>query len=160
MNIKVGIGYDIHCLVEGRPLYIGGVKIPFSRGLLGHSDGDCLVHALADALLGAVGVGDIGQLFPDVDPRYKDIRSALILDKVVAEMKGKGGEILNIDSLILAQEPRLAEFVPQMKKTLCPILGIEETALGIKPRTHEGLGEIGRGEAMAAWAVVLIQTKD
>ena len=160
MNIKVGIGYDIHCLVEGRPLYIGGVKIPFSRGLLGHSDGDCLVHALADALLGAVGVGDIGQLFPDVDPRYKDIRSALILDKVVAEMKGKGGEILNIDSLILAQEPRLAEFVPQMKRTLCPILGIEETALGIKPRTHEGLGEIGRGEAMAAWAVVLIQTKD
>lgn len=157
--IRVGIGYDIHRMVEGRPLYLGGIEIPFSKGLLGHSDGDCLVHALMDALLGAMGEKDIGQLFPDTDPQYRDVRSTILLETVGSKLREGNFEILNVDSLIIGEEPRLAGFLPGMKKTICSLLRIRSEMLSIKPRTHEGLGEIGRGEAIAAWAIVLIKSK-
>ncbi|MGD2294234.1 MAG: 2-C-methyl-D-erythritol 2,4-cyclodiphosphate synthase [Candidatus Aminicenantes bacterium] len=160
MKIRVGLGYDIHRLAEGRPLYLGGVKIPFQKGLLGHSDGDSLIHAIADALLGTLGDTDLGQLFPDSAPEYKDSRSTKLLEKVMARLEEKGVEVVNIDSVIVAQEPRLAEFIPLMKEALCPILRIKKEKLGIKPRTNENLGEIGRGEAIAAWSVVLVRSKE
>ena len=157
MKIRVGLGYDIHRLSEGRPLYLGGVKIPFPKGLLGHSDGDCLIHALVDAILGAMGERDIGGLFPDSDPRFKDIESVKLLERTAGMLWERKGKILNADTLIIAQEPRLAEYIPGMKEALCPLLKVEGSALGIKPRTNEGLGEIGQGEAIAAWATVLLQ---
>lgn len=157
--IKVGLGYDIHRLVKGRPLYLGGIEIPYPKGLLGFSDGDCLIHALMDALLGAMGGKDIGRLFPDTDSKYKDIRSTLLLETVALELKERNYEILNVDSLLIAQEPRLAEHLPRMKETLSSILEIRSEVLSIKPRTNEGLGEIGKGEAIAAWATVLIESK-
>jgi 2-C-methyl-D-erythritol 2,4-cyclodiphosphate synthase len=157
--IKVGLGYDIHRLVKGRPLYLGGIEIPYPKGLLGFSDGDCLIHALMDALLGAMGGKDIGRLFPDTDSKYKDIRSTRLLETVALELKERNYEILNVDSLLIAQEPRLAEYLPRMKDTLSSILGIRSEVLSIKPRTNEGLGEIGKEEAIAAWATVLIESK-
>ena len=157
MQIKVGLGYDIHRLTEGRPLFLGGVQIPYAKGLLGHSDGDCLIHAISEALLGALGEENIGQLFPDSDPKYKDIRSTKILFEVVSRLAHGGYQIVNVDAIVIAQNPPLSEYVPQMKALLCPILKIEETALSIKPRTNEGLGEVGRGEAISAWATALLQ---
>jgi 2-C-methyl-D-erythritol 2,4-cyclodiphosphate synthase len=157
--IKVGLGYDIHRLVKGRPLYLGGIEIPYPKGLLGFSDGDCLIHALMDALLGAMGGKDIGRLFPDTDSKYKDIRSTRLLETVALELKERNYEILNVDSLLIAQEPRLAEYLPRMNDTLSSILGIRSEVLSIKPRTNEGLGEIGKEEAIAAWATVLIESK-
>lgn len=157
MRIKVGIGYDIHQLERERTLFLGGIQIPSSKGLLGHSDGDCLVHAMIDALLGAMGEKDIGQFFPDSDPDYKDIRSTELLREVVGFIQKKRMEIVNIDSIIIAEEPRLAEQIPKMKEVLCSILEINNEYLGIKAKTHEGMGEIGRGEAIAAWAVALLQ---
>lgn len=157
MKIKTGIGYDIHRLKEGRKLFLGGVEIPFSKGLIGHSDGDCLIHAIIDALLGAAGEKDIGQLFPDSDPEYKDVRSIELLNEVVSRMRRKKIEIVNIDSIIVAEEPGLAPYIPRMKERLCSILGIEENDLGIKAKTNEGVGEIGRGEAIASWAQVLVK---
>jgi len=156
--IKVGIGYDIHKMMKGRPLYLGGIEIPHPKGLLGHSDGDCLIHALMDALLGAMGEGDIGQLFPDTSPEYENIRSTRLLETVMHKLEKGDFIILNVDSLLIAQEPRLAEYLPMMKETLCPLLRLRSEALSIKPRTHEGVGEIGRGEAIAAWAAVLLQS--
>jgi len=157
LRIKAGLGYDLHKLMEGRELYLGGIKIPFSKGLLGHSDGDCLIHAIIDALLGALGEKDIGQFFPDTDPQYKNIRSIELLKKVAPLIYDKKAEILNVDSVIIAEEPSLAAFIPQMKETLCPILRIKEEDMGIKAKTHEGLSAIGKGDAISAWAVVLIQ---
>jgi len=159
LKIKVGIGYDIHQLVEGRPLYLGGIEIPFSKGLRGHSDGDCLIHALMDALLGAMGEKNIGQLFPDTDPQTKGVRSTRLLETVAFKIKENNYKIQNVDSLLIAQEPRLDEHCFRMKETLSSILQIEPGDLSIKPRTNEGLGEIGRGAAIAAWAAVLIQLK-
>jgi 2-C-methyl-D-erythritol 2,4-cyclodiphosphate synthase len=159
LSIRVGLGYDIHRLVEGRPLYLGGIRIPHSKGLLGFSDGDCLIHALMDALLGAMGEKDIGQTFPDTDPRYKDIRSTRLLKTVSMKLKKRNFEILNVDSLLVAQEPRLAEFVPMMNDSLCTLLEIRHGVLSIKPRTNEGLGDIGQGKAIAAWVTVLIRKK-
>lgn len=157
MKIRTGLGYDIHRLAEGRKLFLGGVEIPSSKGLIGHSDGDCLIHAIIDALLGATGERDIGQLFPDRDPEYKDIRSTELLNEVVSRMRRKKIEIVNIDSIIVAEEPRLAPYIPRMKEVLCPILGVEGDDFGIKAKTNEGLGEIGRGEAIASWAQVLVK---
>jgi len=159
LKIRVGFGYDVHSLREGRILYLGGVDIPYSKGLLGHSDGDCLIHAIADALLGALGEKDIGLLFPDTDPAYKDIRSTRLLETVFSRIVEKKMVICNVDTVIICQEPRLADQVLRMKEVLCPILQIRPDALGIKPRTNEGLGVIGRGDAIAAMATVLIQSE-
>ncbi len=159
MKIKAGLGYDIHRLEEGRKLFLGGVEIDFPKGLKGHSDGDCLIHALIDALLGAAGEKDIGQIFPDTDPRYNDIQSTALLKKVVGLINEKDMEILSIDSIIIAEKPKLAPYIHQMKEILCPILGVGRDDLGIKAKTNEGLGEIGQGVAIASWAQVLVKKK-
>ena len=159
MKIKIGFGYDIHRLAKGRDLYLGGVKIPRPAGLLGHSDGDCLVHALIDALLGAAGEPDIGRLFPDTDPKYKRIRSTVLLADVVSRLRRRGKRVVNADAVVVAQAPRLAAHIEAMKDALCPILGVERDSLGIKAKTNEGLGLIGREKAIACWAVVLIEEK-
>ncbi len=159
MRIKTGLGYDIHRLVEGRKLFLGGVEIDFPKGLKGHSDGDCLIHALIDALLGAAGEKDIGQIFPDTDPRYSDIQSTVLLKKVVGMINKKDMEILSIDSIIIAEKPKLAPYIHQMKEILCPILGVGRDDLGIIAKTNEGLGEIGQGVAIASWVQVLIKKK-
>ena len=159
MKVKAGLGYDIHRLVEGRKLFLGGVEIDFPKGLKGHSDGDCLIHALIDALLGAAGEKDIGQIFPDTDPRYNDIQSTALLKKVVGLINEKDMEILSIDSIIIAEKPKLAPYIHHMKEVLCPILGVGRDDLGIKAKTNEGLGEIGQGVAIASWAQVLVKKK-
>ncbi len=159
MKIKAGLGYDIHRLEEGRKLFLGGVEIDFPKGLKGHSDGDCLIHALIDALLGAAGEKDIGQIFPDTDPRYNDIQSTALLKKVAGMINEKDMEILSIDSIIIAEKPKLAPYIHQMKEVLCPILGVGRDDLGIKAKTNEGLGEIGQGLAIASWAQVLVKKK-
>lgn len=159
MEIRAGLGYDIHRLEEGRRLFLGGVEIEFGKGLRGHSDGDCLIHAIIDALLGAAGKEDIGQHFPDSDPQYKDVRSTELLKKVVDLMRERNMEIVNIDSIIIAERPKLGPYIPQMKKTLGPVLGVREDDLGIKAKTNEGMGTIGKGEAIAAWAQVLVREK-
>ena len=159
MKIKVGLGYDIHRLKKGRDLYLGGVKIPHPSGFLGHSDGDCLVHALIDALLGAAGEGDIGRLFPDTDPAYRGIRSVVLLRQVMARLRRRRAKVLNADVVVVAQKPKLAPHVETMKDVLCPILGVTKDRLGIKAKTNEGLGLIGRESAVACWAVVLVEEK-
>jgi 2-C-methyl-D-erythritol 2,4-cyclodiphosphate synthase len=159
LKVKAGLGYDIHRLVEGRKLFLGGVEIDFPKGLKGHSDGDCLIHALIDALLGAAGEKDIGQIFPDTDPRYNDIQSTALLKKIVGLINEKDMEILSIDSIIIAEKPKLAPYIHQMKEILCPILGVGRDDLGIKAKTNEGLGEIGQGVAIASWAQVLVKKK-
>lgn len=157
MKIKAGLGYDIHRFTKGRKLYLGGVEIPFAQGLAGHSDGDCLIHAVIDALLGALGEGDIGQLFPDTDPKFKDIRSTELLKEVVEKIKAKGLEIINMDSVVIAEEPRLSSYILGMKEALSSILGVERECLGIKPKTNEGIGLIGKKKAVASWALVLVK---
>lgn len=159
MKIKVGLGYDIHRLEEGRKLFLGGVEIDFAKGLRGHSDGDCLIHAIIDALLGAAGKEGIGQHFPDTDPQYKDVRSTVLLKKVMDLMRQGKTEILNVDSIVIAEKPKLAPYIPQMKETLGPILGVGQDDLGIKAKTNEGMDATGGGEAIAAWAQVLVRQK-
>lgn len=160
MKLKVGLGYDIHRLMEGRPLYLGGVLIPHSKGLLGHSDGDCLIHAVIDALSGAAGLPDIGGQFPDSNPEYKNMRSTVLLGRVSRRLKDKGLSIINIDSVVIAESPRLASVFPEIQGTMAAILDIPPSALSIKATTNEGLGSVGREEAMAAWAVALLQSQD
>ena len=155
-KVRTGIGYDIHRLDEGRRLVVGGVEIPFSRGLVGHSDGDVLIHAVIDALLGAMGEKDIGQCFPDTNPVYKDIQSTELLVSVAIQLKQRDCEICNVDSIVIAEEPKLAPHIPAMKDILCPILGLPVKDLGIKAKTREGLGDVGEGRAMAAWAVATV----
>jgi 2-C-methyl-D-erythritol 2,4-cyclodiphosphate synthase len=157
LKIKIGIGYDIHRLQEGRKIFLGGAEIPFSKGLAGHSDGDCLVHAIIDALLGAIGKGDIGQLFPDTDPRYKDVRSTMLLETVMGRVRDKNGKVHHVDCIIIAESPRIGPHIDRMKQVLCPILQIEESDLGIKAKTNEGLGPVGKGEAIAAIAQALLE---
>lgn len=157
MKIRVGFGYDIHRLTKGRDLYLGGVRIPHPLGLIGHSDGDCLVHALIDALLGAAGEADIGRLFPDTDPKYRGIRSTALLRQVMVRLKRRRATVLNADVVVVAQTPKLAPHIEAMKDILCPILGVPKDRLGIKAKTNEGLGLIGREKAAACWAVVLLE---
>jgi 2-C-methyl-D-erythritol 2,4-cyclodiphosphate synthase len=157
LKIKIGIGYDIHRLQEGRKIFLGGAEIPFSKGLAGHSDGDCLVHAIIDALLGAIGKGDIGQLFPDTDPRYKDVRSTMLLETVMGRVRDKNGKVHHVECIIIAESPRIGPHIDRMKQVLCPILQIEESDLGIKAKTNEGLGPVGKGEAIAAIAQALLE---
>jgi 2-C-methyl-D-erythritol 2,4-cyclodiphosphate synthase len=156
---SVGFGYDIHQFKKGRKLYLGGVEIPHPAGLLGHSDGDCLIHALIDALLGACGENDIGRLFPDTDPAYKDIQSTELLKRVAGRLWRKKLEVLNVDAVVVAQAPQLAPFIDKMKTVVCPILRLSREQLGIKAKTNEGIGLVGRGKAVACWAVALIGKK-
>jgi 2-C-methyl-D-erythritol 2,4-cyclodiphosphate synthase len=157
LQIRTGIGYDIHRLVAGRRLVLGGVQVPSPVGLAGHSDADALVHALIDALLGASGDGDIGRLFPDTDPAWKNADSAVLLKAVMARLRKAGLGVVNVDTVIVAEKPAIAPHVAAMKRVLCPILGIKPDALGIKGKTNEGLGPIGQGKAIACLATVLLR---
>ena len=159
MDLRIGLGYDLHRLGPGRGLRLGGVEIPYSLGLVGHSDADCLIHAVIDALLGAAGEGDIGQLFPDTNPAYKDARSTALLSDVMGRLNKAGLEVIHVDSVIVTEEPAVAPYVPAMKRVLCPLLGLAPNRLGIKGKTNEGVGAIGRGEALACWATALIRKK-
>ena len=152
-NFRIGIGYDIHRLVEGRALIVGGVKIPYEKGLLGHSDADVLVHAIIDALLGAMAMEDIGTLFPDTDDRFKDADSLLLLKKVQAQ----GYWINNIDTNIIAQAPKMMPYIPEMKAVIAPILGLETMDISIKAKTKEQLDAVGAELAIEAQAVVMLE---
>ena len=153
---RIGQGYDVHRLVAGRPLILGGVTVPFERGLLGHSDADVLLHAVMDALLGAAALGDIGHLFPDTDPRYAGADSRELLREVAKVLAEAGYAVGNVDATLVAQRPRIAPYVPQMRENLASDLGLALDAVSVKATTEEGLGFTGRGEAMAAHAVALI----
>lgn len=154
---RTGIGYDIHKLVEGRDLIIGGVKITHEKGLLGHSDADVLIHAVIDAMLGALALDDIGTLFPDTDPKYKNIDSTLLLKHVNDLITQRGYEIVNIDSNIVAQAPKMMPYIPRMKEGLCKILGISHENLSIKAKTKEKMDSVGQNLAIEAQAVVLLK---
>ncbi len=149
----VGQGYDIHQLVAGRKLILGGVEIPHSKGLLGNTDADVLVHAIIDALLGATGLGDIGTHFPDKDPKWKNAKSLDLLEIIYISLKNKGHLIINIDSTIIAEEPKLAPYIPEMRKKLSQILILKENQINIKAKTNEGLDSVGKKEAIAAMAI-------
>jgi 2-C-methyl-D-erythritol 2,4-cyclodiphosphate synthase len=156
-TLRVGQGWDIHRLVADRPLMLGGVHVPYDRGLLGHSDGDAVLHAVADALLGAMAAGDIGQHFPDTDPRHAGADSAVLLAEVVRLVAARGARVVNVDVSILAEQPKLAPFMAAMRASLAALLAVEESCVGLKARTMEGLGAIGAGEAIAAQAVALVE---
>jgi len=155
-DMRVGFGWDFHRLVEGRKLILGAIEVPFEKGLLGHSDGDVLLHALADALLGAVGERDIGYHFPDTDPVYKGIASKRIVREVLDIIRKKGYRIVNIDSTIIAEKPRLSELIPAMVEEIALLLEIPPDAVGIKAKTSEATGIIGEGQGISAYAVVLL----
>lgn len=154
--IRVGQGFDVHRLVEGRKCIIGGVEIPFEKGLLGHSDADVLLHAISDAILGAIAKGDIGKHFPDTDPRFKDANSLKLLQHVWALAKGMGYKLGNVDATIIAQKPRMAGYIPQMVQTIADALEAELDQINVKATTTEKLGFTGREEGIAAQAVVCI----
>lgn len=154
--MRVGHGYDVHRLVEGRKLILGGVEIPWEKGLLGHSDADVLVHAVMDALLGAAGLWDIGHAFPDNDPAYAGIDSMVLLARVRDMLTEKGYTVGNVDATILAQRPKLASHIPQMRRNIAQVLEVEEDCINVKATTEEGLGFTGSGEGMAAHAVALL----
>lgn len=151
--MRVGLGYDVHRLVEARDLILGGVKIPYEKGLLGHSDADVLLHAIMDALLGAAALGDIGKHFPDSDPVYKGISSLRLLEHVGALLERENYQIINIDATIIAQKPKMAPYIPQMVKNVAEILKIEENQVNIKATTEEGLGFTGTGEGISSQAI-------
>lgn len=155
--IRVGQGYDVHQLVEGRPLVLGGVTVDHNKGLAGHSDADVLVHSLCDALLGAAGKGDIGQHFPDTDSSYKNIDSRILLRKVMSLLQADDWQLVNADLTIIAQAPKLAPHIPQMRSLLSIDMNIDETQLNIKATTTEELGYCGREEGIAALAIVLLE---
>lgn len=155
--MRIGTGYDVHALVPGRKLIVGGVDIPHETGLLGHSDADVLVHAIMDAILGALGLPDIGTLFPDTDAEYKDIDSLLLLARVEKRMREEGYAIGNLDTVIMAQRPKMMPHIPSMKENIARVLHCEETLVGIKATTTEKLGFVGREEGMAAQAVCLLR---
>ena len=154
--MRIGHGYDVHRLVEERALILGGVDIPHTKGLLGHSDADVLTHAIMDALLGAAGLWDIGHAFPDTDPAYKGISSLLLLERVMEMLRSKGFSVENIDATILAQKPKLAPYIPQMRENIARIIGIDAGAVNIKATTEEGLGFTGTEQGIAAHAVALL----
>jgi len=153
---RIGIGYDVHRLVKGRKLFLGGVQIPYHKGLLGHSDADVLIHAICDALLGAAGCGDIGMHFPDSDSKYKDISSIKLLKNVVARLKKLHYSINNIDAIIVAERPSLSTLKAKISKNIAKELKIPARKISVKATSHEGLGPIGKGQAISAYAVALI----
>ena len=156
MNMRVGTGYDVHRLEQGRKLVMGGVDIPFEKGLLGHSDADVLLHAICDALLGAAGLGDIGKHFPDADQRYKGISSLRLLGEVRSLLEQKGFRVNNIDSTIVAERPRMAPHIPAMIGNIAEAVRVDVSAVNVKATTTEGLGFAGKGEGIAAYAVCSI----
>ena len=157
--MRVGLGYDVHRLVTGCPLVLGGVIVPFEKGLLGHSDADVICHAVGDALLGAAALGDLGSHFPDDDPRWKDISSLKLLGEVKSLVREKGFQIVNIDATLVAERPRIGSHVPKMRQHLAEALEMPVEQVSIKATTTEGLGFAGTGEGMAAYAVVLVDDR-
>ena len=158
MSFRIGHGYDVHRLAEGRALILGGVTIPYEKGLLGHSDADVLAHAVADALLGAAALGDIGCLFPDTDPQYKNADSLVLLSEVAKVVRKAGYTLSNVDATVLAQAPKLKPHIPQMRERLANAMDIPVDAVSVKATTEEGLGFTGNGEGIAAHAVCLIES--
>ena len=159
--MRIGQGYDVHRLVEGRKLILGGVEIPYEKGLLGHSDADVLVHALMDSLLGAAALGDIGKLFPDKDPAYEGADSVELLRRVVLILREHAYRIGNVDCTVIAQRPRLAHYIPQMRQRLADALGVDISRVSVKATTEEGLGFTGQGLGIAAQSVaLLLEEKD
>lgn len=157
--IRIGQGFDVHALVQGRPLIIGGVTIPYDRGLDGHSDADVLLHAITDAILGAAALGDIGRHFPDTDPRYRGADSRVLLREALARVHAAGFEVTNVDATIIAQAPRMAPHVPAMVAAIAADLGVALGQVNVKAKTTERLGFTGRGEGIAAEAVALLQAR-
>jgi len=155
--MRVGFGFDLHPLVTGRPLVLGGVTVPSELGLGGHSDADVLAHAVGEALLGALALGDLGRHFPDTDPRYRGISSLALLEAVMHLVRTRGGRLINVDATVLAQAPKLAPLLPEMAKRLADTLGIDADAVSVKAKSPEGLGLLGRQEGMAAMAVVSVE---
>jgi 2-C-methyl-D-erythritol 2,4-cyclodiphosphate synthase len=158
-NIRIGIGYDVHPLEPGRKLVLGGVSLPFDKGLGGWSDADALTHAIIDALLGAAALGDIGTHFPPGDPAYKDISSLALLENVRDKLAAAGWEAANIDATVVAEEPRLNEYIDSMRGQLGQTLGIDKGQVSVKASSHNGLGFIGRGEGIAAYAVAMLESR-
>lgn len=156
-KLRVGHGYDVHRLVEGRALILGGVTVPFDRGLLGHSDADVLTHAVMDALLGAAALGDIGKLFPDSDEAYAGADSIALLERVTALLREHGWQVGNVDATVVAQAPKLAPYIPEMRRRLAEAMGLDVDCVSVKATTEERLGFTGSGEGMAAHAVALIE---
>lgn len=159
-NLRIGHGYDVHRLVEGRKLILGGVEIPWEKGLLGHSDADVLTHAVMDALTGAARLGDIGKLFPDTDPAYAGVSSLKLLAEVSRLLKDRGYAVVNVDAVLLAQAPKVGPYRPQMAANLADAMGIDAEQVNVKATTEEGLGFTGDGSGMAAHAVVLLEKMD
>lgn len=157
--MRVGTGYDVHPLVQGRPLVLGGVRIPYGRGLQGHSDADALIHAIIDALLGAAALGDIGSHFPDSDPGYRGIASTLLLERVRDMIYGHGFAVVNVDATIVAEEPTLAPYIGEMCRRIAEALGIGEGRVSVKAKTSAKMGFLGQGEGIAAEAVALIERR-
>ncbi|HMD13340.1 MAG TPA: 2-C-methyl-D-erythritol 2,4-cyclodiphosphate synthase [Bacteroidota bacterium] len=158
METRFGFGYDVHRLVTNRKLILGGVEIPFIKGLIGHSDADVLCHALADSLLGAAALGDIGKHFPDTDPRFKDISSLVLLKHVGGLIRANNYEIVNVDSTLLLQQPKISPYVKRMRENISQALGIQMNQVSVKATTNEELGFIGMGDGAAAYAVTSIRT--
>jgi 2-C-methyl-D-erythritol 2,4-cyclodiphosphate synthase len=154
--VRIGVGYDVHRLVRGRPLILGGVRIDSEWGLEGHSDADVLLHAIGDALLGALALGDLGHHFPDFDPRYRGIDSRALVERVMAMVQDQAYRLQNLDAVVIAQKPRLAPYIPAMRRNVADVLGTDLGSISVKAKTAEGLGALGRGEGIAAQAVCLV----
>ena len=157
--MRIGLGFDVHRLVEGRPLLLGGVRLPWPRGLLGHSDGDCLLHALVDALLGAAGAGDIGELFPDTDPRWEGAPSSTFVEKALALLRERGLGPRQVDATVFAEEPKLGPHKAAIARRIAGLLGLGASVVAVKAKTLEGLGPIGAGEAIAAHVLVVLEER-
>ena len=155
--IRAGLGFDVHPLVTGRPLVLGGVTVPAERGLGGHSDADVLTHAVCEAALGALALGDLGRLFPDTDPRYAGVSSLVLLEAVAGAVAGKGGQLVNVDATVICQAPRLAPYLPEMARNLARTLGLDLDRISVKAKSPEHLGLLGREEGIAAMAVVTVE---
>ena len=154
---RVGLGYDVHQLKDNRPLILGGVEIPHERGLDGHSDADVIMHAICDAILGALGEGDIGSFFPPSDPHWKDASSKIFLEEAAKQIKKQNGRLINIDAMLIAEAPKIAPYIPDMKNNIANALGVSTKDIGIKATTNETMGFVGRGEGMAAHAVASVE---
>ncbi len=161
MNMfRIGLGYDIHRFETGRRLVLGGVEIPYVKGLLGHSDADCLLHAICDAMLGAAALGDIGEHFPDTDPAFQDVDSAELTRKVAGMLSARGYDVGNVDAVVIAEEPKLGPFKKPIRERIAALLGIDPGQVSLKAKTNEKLGEVGAMEALACYATVLIYKKE
>lgn len=159
-TLRVGIGYDVHRLERGLSLTLGGVAVAHDKGLVAHSDGDVLAHAIGDALLGAAGLGDLGAHFPDTDPKWRGVSSLRLLEAIAEQLRERGFSIVNVDASLVAEAPRIAPHVGAMREALGVALGIGEARVSVKATTNEGLGALGRGEGIAAWAVALVEGRE